>query len=196
MIVKLRAVTSLTALTLAGACGKAAQMPEFYSSYLPPDGSNINGVYMAELAPLNKQVSSVQGSATVHRKGDRITAMVKVVQASPHAWHPQKIYLGSRCPTMQDDTNGDGFIDAKEGERAWDKAIMKGLLDRAGVATPPWVALSSDAVRDMGAAQILDRVVDRLGSPGGGGPAPGGGGGPRRPRRPRRARHSPREGPR
>jgi D-alanine-D-alanine ligase len=48
---------------------------------------------------------------------------------------------------------------------AWDKAVMKGLLDRAGVATPRWVALSADAVQDMGAARILDRVLGRLGSP-------------------------------
>jgi D-alanine-D-alanine ligase len=48
---------------------------------------------------------------------------------------------------------------------AWDKAVAKSLWQRAGVPTPPWVVLSSHAVRDMGAARILDRVVDRLGLP-------------------------------
>ena len=48
---------------------------------------------------------------------------------------------------------------------AWDKAVAKGLFSRGGLATPDWVALSSSAVRDMGAARALDRVVARLGSP-------------------------------
>lgn len=48
---------------------------------------------------------------------------------------------------------------------AWDKAVAKALLHRAGVPTPPWVVLSSHAVRDMGAARMLDRVVERLGLP-------------------------------
>jgi D-alanine-D-alanine ligase len=48
---------------------------------------------------------------------------------------------------------------------AWDKGVCKGLWARAGLTTPPWVALSSHAVRDMGAARALDRVVDQLGLP-------------------------------
>lgn len=48
---------------------------------------------------------------------------------------------------------------------AWDKVVCKGLLARAGIATPEWVAVSSDAIRDMGAAQALDRVAERLGGP-------------------------------
>ncbi len=48
---------------------------------------------------------------------------------------------------------------------AWDKAAAKGLLSRAGLATPDWMTLSSDAIRDMGAAGALDRVMTRLGTP-------------------------------
>lgn len=48
---------------------------------------------------------------------------------------------------------------------AWDKAVAKALWQRAGVPTPPWMVLSSHAVRDMGAARMLDRVIDRLGLP-------------------------------
>jgi D-alanine-D-alanine ligase len=48
---------------------------------------------------------------------------------------------------------------------AWDKAVAKGLFSRGGLSTPDWVALSSSAVRDMGAARALDRVVARLGAP-------------------------------
>jgi D-alanine-D-alanine ligase len=48
---------------------------------------------------------------------------------------------------------------------AWDKSVAKGLLRRAGLATPDWMTLSSDAIRDMGAARALDRVAERVGLP-------------------------------
>jgi len=48
---------------------------------------------------------------------------------------------------------------------AWDKGVFKGLARREGVTTPEWVALSAEAIRDMGAARALDRLVERLGLP-------------------------------
>lgn len=48
---------------------------------------------------------------------------------------------------------------------AWDKGVFKGLARREGIPTPEWVALSADAIRDMGAARALDTVVQRLGLP-------------------------------
>jgi D-alanine-D-alanine ligase len=48
---------------------------------------------------------------------------------------------------------------------AWDKGVAKALWQRADIPTPPWAVLSSQAVRDMGAARILDRLVERLGLP-------------------------------
>lgn len=47
----------------------------------------------------------------------------------------------------------------------WDKVVAKGAFRRAGLATPDWIALSADAVRDMGAAHALDRLAGRLGAP-------------------------------
>lgn len=55
--------------------------------------------------------------------------------------------------------------DAVASALAWNKAMFKGLVRRAGLPTPDWVAITADAVRDMGAAHILDRVVERLGTP-------------------------------
>ncbi len=55
--------------------------------------------------------------------------------------------------------------DAVASALAWDKAVFKGLARRAGLPTPDWVAITTDAVRDMGAARTLDRVVERLGTP-------------------------------
>ena len=55
--------------------------------------------------------------------------------------------------------------DAVASVLAWDKSVAKGLLRRAGLATPDWMTLSSDAIRDMGAARALDRVAERVGLP-------------------------------
>lgn len=55
--------------------------------------------------------------------------------------------------------------DAVASAVSWDKGVFKGLARRAGLPTPGWVAISVDAVRDMGAVQTLDRVVERLGLP-------------------------------
>jgi len=55
--------------------------------------------------------------------------------------------------------------DAVASGLAWDKVVAKGMFRRGGVLTPDWVALSIDAIRDMGAVRALDRVVDRLGTP-------------------------------
>lgn len=55
--------------------------------------------------------------------------------------------------------------DAISSVLAWDKGVAKGLLRRAGIATPDWMTLSSDAIRDMGAARALDRAGERLGIP-------------------------------
>lgn len=48
---------------------------------------------------------------------------------------------------------------------AWDKAVFKGMLRRHGLDTPGWVAVSSDAIRTMGAGQALDRIGASLGGP-------------------------------
>ena len=55
--------------------------------------------------------------------------------------------------------------DATASSLAWDKNVFKGLIARRGLATPDWVALSSAAVRDMGAASALDRTSELLGLP-------------------------------
>jgi len=53
--------------------------------------------------------------------------------------------------------------DAVASSLAWDKGVAKGLITRAGLATPPWLTLSSDAIRDMGAAGALDRILSTPG---------------------------------
>lgn len=65
--------------------------------------------------------------------------------------------------------------DALASALAWDKAVLKGLARRAGLATPDWVAVSSDSIRDLGAGRALETVVAQLGAPVVVKPAQGGG---------------------
>lgn len=48
---------------------------------------------------------------------------------------------------------------------AWDKPTAKAKLAEAGYATPEWVALPHSTFRELGAQQVLDAMVDRLGLP-------------------------------
>ena len=48
---------------------------------------------------------------------------------------------------------------------AFDKAVAKAIVSRAGVSTPASVALQHAAFRDLGGPVLLDRVVGRLGLP-------------------------------
>src|SRR5690606_6592896 len=71
---------------------------------LPPDGSNIDGIYMAKFETLNPQVNgTVPGSFTVYRKDDRLMFYGRVFAGYPKAWHQQYIHIGSRCPNQNDD---------------------------------------------------------------------------------------------
>lgn len=48
---------------------------------------------------------------------------------------------------------------------AWDKPSAKAVLRAAGLTTPDWVALPHSTFRELGAQQVLDRVMARLGLP-------------------------------
>ncbi len=41
---------------------------------------------------------------------------------------------------------------------AWDKSVAKRLFVDAGIPTPPWITLTADAFKEMGAATALDLV--------------------------------------
>ncbi len=134
----LKIVTSLTLISLLVACGKSdsssssssggsgsSPQEEEMELEVNADGSNIDGIYMAKFETLNPHVNgTLPGSASIHRKGDKIFAYVRLFAGGPQVWHPQNIYTGNRCPTMDDDTNKDGFIDINEANAVLGKVIV------------------------------------------------------------------------
>lgn len=55
--------------------------------------------------------------------------------------------------------------DPRACRRAWDKPTAKDELARAGLSTPDWITLPHATFRDLGAQDVLDAMVARLGLP-------------------------------
>jgi D-alanine-D-alanine ligase len=48
---------------------------------------------------------------------------------------------------------------------AYDKPTAKAIVEQAGLRTPDWVALPHVTFRELGAARVLDALIERLGVP-------------------------------
>lgn len=134
--ISLNVISSLAVLSLVAGCGKDSGSSSSGSGNgtgverqleeaAPVDGSNIDGHYQAKFITLNPHVNgTIPGSANLLRKDDRLYAYVRLFAGGVKAWHMQHIYTGGRCPTMSDDTNGDGFIDINEAEAVLGKILI------------------------------------------------------------------------
>jgi hypothetical protein len=103
-------------LVFALACGRYKESnPEESEEVIKIDGSNIQGVYTGTLYAMNINTTIGNiGAAGVHRSYDSFKAFVKIYLGDMGVIHRQTIHLGSRCPTIRDDINGDGYVDLRE----------------------------------------------------------------------------------
>ncbi len=124
IVSRLPLITSL--LILAAACGKAGKPTGLpYREELRADGSNISGTYSADLYPVNINLHAPKaGKATFTRKGDELTARVKLDVGAKGAYYRQAVYWGSRCPGIESDQNKDGYLDMTEIEMALGDVII------------------------------------------------------------------------
>ncbi|MBA2406017.1 MAG: hypothetical protein H0V66_14675 [Bdellovibrionales bacterium] len=72
------------------------------------------GRYWAMLKPLNQKVGRYSGWANLSISDNQFWARVKVNGPMTKVMHAQYIHLRGTCPDMQDDTNGDGYLDFVE----------------------------------------------------------------------------------
>lgn len=71
--------------------------------------------YLAKFKTLNPQISGIlSGSATIYLNEKEVKAFVRLFAGSPNTGHMQNVFIGDRCPDLQDDLNYDGFIDIQE----------------------------------------------------------------------------------
>jgi hypothetical protein len=127
---------TLAVLSLVSACGvqhhtsqapinqnMGPRSPEIAPAAV--DGSNIQGLYNAKFVTMNPHVNgNIPGSLTFYRKDDRFSAYVRMFAGGAKAWHQQNVYMGNRCPTIDDDENKDGFIDIVEAKKVLGKIII------------------------------------------------------------------------
>ncbi len=89
------------------------------------DGSNVQGVYQTPLEALNVNTTlGTIGAAGFHRSSDIFKAFVKIYIGEKGVIHRQTVHRGSRCPTINDDINGDGYIDYREAHFVVGNVIM------------------------------------------------------------------------
>jgi hypothetical protein len=90
-----------------------------------PDGSNINGIYAAELWPVNYNLHfKTLGMAALKRDGDTFEAMVNMKYAPKGTVLKTAVYTARRCPTIKDDLNKDAYIDILEARLAIGKITI------------------------------------------------------------------------
>lgn len=96
--------------------GAASFMPALASAAAP-----TTYMYQANLTSLNN--SGTTGTSTVKVTGDQATVTVHTMGASANLPHAQHIHIGGNhtCPTMADDTNGDGVLSTAEGQPDYGK---------------------------------------------------------------------------
>lgn len=83
------------------------------------------GTYYAVLRPVNMHSNGFfpYGQATFKLEGDLLSVST-AMDDDQRVTHRQTLHMGSRCPTMSDDMNGDSYIDYNEAMAVVGKAIM------------------------------------------------------------------------
>lgn len=71
--------------------------------------------YLAVLHAANPIIApDVAGNVNLTRHEDELIGYVRFAGGAPEIGHQQRVYEGSECPTMAQDTNGDGILDVEE----------------------------------------------------------------------------------
>ena len=87
----------------------------------------VQGQYLAVFETLNPELTSkITGAFTFSRETviDEIVGDVRITNAGANLNHAQNVRYGRRCPTLDDDLNQDGILDAEEGELVYGKILI------------------------------------------------------------------------
>lgn len=89
--------------------------------------AEVQGSYLAVFKPVNSRTTGkITGAFTFARikESDELVVDVRLTNAGADLIHSQHVRQGTRCPTLADDTNNDGYIDAQEGEAVYGKPFF------------------------------------------------------------------------
>lgn len=77
--------------------------------------AEAEGTYVADLEPMNNGVGgALSAIASITKEGSKIIGYVRLNGGYPRTSHQQRVHVGTSCPTMAQDTNGDGYVDVNE----------------------------------------------------------------------------------
>lgn len=92
------------------------------STSVPQEEQSQEGTYRTVANAVNPDVTSSAGATQVRVEGDQFE--VELFGSGPSTTHGQYIHAGTRCPTDEDDTNGDGVIDSVEGLAVYGERVI------------------------------------------------------------------------
>lgn len=125
-------LTSLLALASCGGGGGGGggAKSEFSPSGIPqttqtdevqmPEGNlaiefDQKASYLAVLTPTNSVIArDISGNVNINREEQSLVAYVRFAGGDKEIGHTQRIHVGTACPTLEQDANGDGIIDINE----------------------------------------------------------------------------------
>jgi hypothetical protein len=91
----------------------------------PISKEEISGQYLAVFKAVNPLLNEkVKGAMTFSKEGNEIIADVRLAKAFPKMVFAQALREGTECPEMSSDRNGDGLVDALEGEAVYGKILI------------------------------------------------------------------------
>ena len=114
--VRIVSAQSASAQTTDGTGGAAGTAATATSTSSPGSAGGDIKVYVAQLFGANG--TGATGTARFVIDGDQFQATVDGQGLDPGIKHAMHIHAGATCPTLADDKNGDGFVDAQEGAAA------------------------------------------------------------------------------
>lgn len=113
-------------LFIISSCGaKKKSPPELIAHH--ELNSTISGQYLGVLKNLNlKSDQFFSGAFTFSKElaEEEFIMDVRLTGGGSNVIHEQYVRIGERCPTLDDDLNQDGFIDAIEGEAVYGKVFI------------------------------------------------------------------------
>jgi hypothetical protein len=113
-----------------GAKGASSTAVKLKEAVIKPEidiDDSIDGQYLAVFQTLNPLITNkINGAFTFSREKeiDELVGDVRITNAGADLIHAQSVRVGRQCPTMVNDLNEDGIIDAYEGELVYGKIFI------------------------------------------------------------------------
>lgn len=123
----MKPLSNVFLLLLLVACGGSSSDSNDSSgaSLVELEQAMKEGEYVAFLRTVNSSLNGYipYGRAEFSLKEDELK-VVTYLDDDQRVMHMQRIHSGRRCPTLEDDLNGDGLIDIVEAEKALGEVIL------------------------------------------------------------------------